>query len=205
MKFVLPPLPYDVGGLEPAIDAKTMEIHHDRHHATYVAKLNEAIAKHPELDGKSVEELLKNLSAVPEDIRGAVRNHGGGHLNHSLFWTSLSPVGKGGEFSGGLETAFEMAFGSVDAFTEKLTTAALGQFGSGWGWLVFTPKKELAVYALPNQDSPISQGDIPLLGVDVWEHAYYLKYQNKRDEYLKAWWNIVNWKEVDRRYAEAIK
>lgn len=206
MKFVLPPLPYDVEGFEPVIDAITMEIHHDRHHATYVTKLNEAIAKHPELDGKPVEELLKNPSAVPEDIRGAVRNHGGGHHNHSLFWPSLAPVGKGGELSGELGIALEMAFGSVDAFKEKLTAVALGQFGSGWGWLVLPAKggKELAIYALPNQDSPLLTGDIPILGVDVWEHAYYLKYQNKRDEYLKNWWSVVNWTEVEKRYEAAI-
>lgn len=204
MAFTVPALPYGFDALEPAIDAKTMEIHHDRHHATYVTKLNEAIAKHPELDGKPVEELLKNLSVVPEDIRGAVRNHGGGHLNHSLFWRSLAPVGKGGELAGELGTALEMAFGSIDAFKEKLTTAALGQFGSGWGWLVIDKNKKLAVYALPNQDSPLSHGDTPLLEVDVWEHAYYLKYQNKRDEYLKAWWSVVNWEEVEKRYEAAI-
>lgn len=205
MSFTLPALPYGFDALEPAIDARTMEIHHDRHHATYVMKLNEAIAKHSELDGKSVEELLKNLSAVPEDIRTAVRNHGGGHHNHSLFWTSLAPVGKGGELAGELGTALEMALGSIDAFKEKLTTAALGQFGSGWGWLVLTTKKELAVYALPNQDSPLLTGDTPLVGVDVWEHAYYLKYQNKRDEYLENWWSVVNWTEVEKRYEEAIR
>lgn len=205
MSFTVPALSYGFDALEPAIDAKTMEIHHDRHHATYVTKLNEAIAKHPELGEKSVEELLKNLSAVPEDIRGAVRNHGGGHLNHSLFWTSLAPTGKGGDLVGELGTAIEMAFGSIDTFKVQLTTAALGQFGSGWGWLVFGKNKKLAVYALPNQDSPVSQGDVPLLGIDVWEHAYYLKYQNKRDEYLKAWWSVVNWSEVGRRYEEAIK
>lgn len=204
MAFTVPTPPYGFDALEPVIDAKTMEIHHDKHHAAYVTKLNEAITKHPELEGKPVEELLKNLSAVPEDIRGVVRNHGGGHYNHSLFWPSLAPVGKGGELSGELGTALEMAFGSVDAFKEKLTNAALGQFGSGWGWLVWTPKKELAVYALPNQDSPLSQDDIPLLGVDVWEHAYYLKYQNKRDEYLKDWWSVVDWNEVGRRYWAAI-
>lgn len=204
MAFTVPALPYEFGALDPAIDARTMEIHHDRHHATYVTKLNEAIAKHQELDGKSVEELLKNLSAVPEDIRGAVRNHGGGHHNHSLFWPSLAPVGKGGDISGEFGTALEMAFGSVDAFKEKLTAASLGQFGSGWGWLTWTPKKELTVYALPNQDSPFSQGDTPILCVDVWEHAYYLKYQNRRDEYLKSWWSVVNWNEVEKRYETAI-
>lgn len=204
MAFTLLALPYRFEALEPAIDACTVEVHHDRHHAAYVTKLNEAIAKHPDLERKPVEELLKNLASVPEDIRGAVRNHGGGHLNHSLFWTSLSPVGKGGELSVEFGTALEMAFGSVDAFKEKLTAAALGQFGSGWGWLVWRPKKALAVYALPNQDSPLSQGDTPILGVDVWEHAYYLQYQNKRDEYLKQWWNVVNWAEVEKRYEAAI-
>ena len=198
MPYTLPDLPYKFDALEPFIDARTMEIHHDKHHQTYVTKLNEAIAKYPELERKSVEELLKNLPAIPEDIRTAVKNHGGGHYNHSLFWTSLVPK-SGGKPSGNLSTAIDRDFGNFAKFQEKLTAVALGQFGSGWGWLVVRNEK-LEAYALPNQDSPLSAGDIPLLGVDVWEHAYYLKYQNKRDEYLKNWWNVVNWEEVARRF-----
>lgn len=200
MPLTLLDLPYEFDALEPFIDARTMEIHHDKHHATYVAKLNDAISKHPELQDKTVEELLKDLQGVPEDIRGAVRNHGGGHFNHSLFWTSMVPGGN--NVGGGLAAAIDRDFGSFVHFQEKLTAAALGQFGSGWGWLVMKGKK-LEVYALPNQDSPLSSGDIPLLGVDVWEHAYYLKYQNKRDEYLKNWWSVVNWEEISKRYRAA--
>lgn len=207
MSFTLPTLPYKFDALEPFIDATTMEIHHDKHHATYVAKLNEALAKHSEIGEKTIEELLKNLASIPEDIRAAVRNHGGGHYNHSLFWTSM--ISGGNKVSGELAKAIDRDFGSFVNFQEKLTAASLGQFGSGWGWLVLKNKK-LEAYALPNQDNPLSQpaspaggGDIPLLGVDVWEHAYYLKYQNKRDEYLKAWWNIINWDEVSERYENA--
>lgn len=200
MAFTLPNLPYEFSALEPYIDARTMEIHHDKHHATYVAKLNEALAKHPEMEEKTVEELLKDLQSVPEDIRGAVRNHGGGHVNHSLFWASM--ISGGNKVSGELATAIDHDFGSFANFQEKFTAISLGQFGSGWGWLVAKSGK-LDVYALPNQDNPLSQGGIPLLGVDVWEHAYYLRYQNKRDEYIKSWWNVVDWNEIEKRYSLA--
>ena len=183
------------------IDALTMEIHHDKHHAAYVAKLNDAIAKHPELGNKSAEELLRDINNIPEDIRTAVRNHGGGHANHSMFWEIMSP--KKTNPSKTLTEEINKTFGSLDKLTELITANGMGQFGSGWSWLVVKPDGKLTVYATPNQDSPLMQGDIPILGVDVWEHAYYLKYQNKRDEYLKAWWNIVNWEVVERSWANA--
>jgi superoxide dismutase, Fe-Mn family len=196
--FTLPPLPYALDALEPHLDARTMEIHHDRHHGAYVANLNKAIAESPSLGLKSLEELLKDLNSVPEKIRAAVRNNGGGHYNHSLFWHMMQKDG-GGEPKGELATAIEKAFGSFSAFKEGFTKAALGQFGSGWAWLV-RDGKELKIEATPNQDSPISQGRQPLLGLDVWEHAYYLKYQNKRADYIAAWWNVVNWDFVGERY-----
>ena len=201
MPYQLPALPYGFDALEPHIDAKTMEIHHDKHHATYVTKLNEAIAKHPEWDNKPVEELLRCIDQIPEDIRGAVRNHGGGHANHSLFWEVMGPNG-GGNPSGELAEAIQRDLGSFEAFKEKLTTAATNQFGSGWGWLVASGGK-LDVISRPNQDSPLIEGKTPLLGVDVWEHAYYLKYQNRRPDYLTAWWNTVNWQAVAQRYGSA--
>ena len=201
MPYQLPALPYGFDALEPHIDAKTMEIHHDKHHATYVTKLNEAIAKHPEWDNKPVEELLRGIDQIPEDIRGAVRNHGGGHANHSLFWEVMGPNG-GGNPSGELAEAIQRDLGSFEAFKEKLTTAATNQFGSGWGWLVASGGK-LDVISRPNQDSPLMEGKTPLLGVDVWEHAYYLKYQNRRPDYLTAWWNTVNWQAVAQRYGSA--
>ena len=201
MPYQLPALPYGFDALEPHIDAKTMEIHHDKHHATYVTKLNEAIAKHPEWDNKPVEELLRCIDQIPEDIRGAVRNHGGGHANHSLFWEVMGPNG-GGNPSGELAEAIQRDLGSFEAFKEKLTTAATNQFGSGWGWLVASGGK-LDVISRPNQDSPLMEGKTPLLGVDVWEHAYYLKYQNRRPDYLTAWWNTVNWQAVAQRYGSA--
>ena len=201
MPYQLPALPYGFDALEPHIDAKTMEIHHDKHHATYVTKLNEAIAKHPEWDNKPVEELLRCIDQIPEDIRGAVRNHGGGHANHSLFWEVMGPNG-GGNPSGELAEAIQRDLGSFEAFKEKLTTAATNQFGSGWGWLVASGGK-LDVISRPNQDSPLMEGKTPLLGVDVWEHAYYLKYQNRRPDYLSAWWNTINWAAVAKRFAAA--
>jgi len=201
MPYQLPALPYGFDALEPHIDAKTMEIHHDKHHQTYVTKLNEAIAKHPEWDNKPVEELLRCIDQIPEDIRGAVRNHGGGHANHSLFWEVMGPNG-GGNPSGELAEAIQRDLGSFEAFREKLTTAATNQFGSGWGWLVASGGK-LDVISRPNQDSPLMEGKTPLLGVDVWEHAYYLKYQNRRPDYLTAWWNTVNWQAVAQRYGSA--
>lgn len=203
MPFRLPDLPYKFDALEPAIDTRTMEIHHGKHHAAYVNKLNEAIAKHPELGDKTVEELLAGISDIPEDIRTAVRNHGGGHANHSLFWAIMKPNGSG-EPSGALAKAISSTFGSFANFQEKIVANGMGQFGSGWTWLVVKADKTLAAYATPNQDSPLMTGDIPILGIDVWEHAYYLKYQNKRDEYLKNWWSVVNWKQVARLFDHAV-
>jgi Fe-Mn family superoxide dismutase len=187
--------------LEPHIDAKTMEIHHDKHHAAYVSKLNAALEGHPDLQSKSVEELLRGIESVPESIRTAVRNHGGGHANHSLFWQVMGPKG-GGKPSGELASAIDGAFGGFDTFKQKLTDAAAGVFGSGWGWLVVKDGK-LEVVGRPNQDSPLMDGATPLLGVDVWEHAYYLKYQNRRPDYLQAWWNTIAWDEVAKRLQSA--
>ena len=200
MAFTLPKLPYDFNALEPHIDARTMEIHHDKHHQAYVNNLNSAIQKHPELEKKSLEDLLKDLSSVPEDIRAAVRNNGGGHFNHSLFWEIMSPKG-GGEPSGKLADALKKAFGDFAAFKEKLSTTAVGQFGSGWGWLCKDKSGGLSVVSTPNQDNPISNGLTAILGVDVWEHAYYLNYQNRRPDYVAAWWNVINWEEVAKRFA----
>ncbi|MBX3005917.1 MAG: superoxide dismutase [Anaerolineales bacterium] len=199
MAFTLPALPYEFNALEPHIDARTMEIHHGKHHQAYVNNLNAAIEKHPELADKSIEDLLKDLNAIPEDIRTAVRNNGGGHFNHSLFWQVMSPNG-GGAPSGALADAINKAFGDFDTFKQKFVAAAGGQFGSGWAWLV----KEgdgVAIVATPNQDNPISNGKTAILGVDVWEHAYYLNYQNRRPDYVGAWWNVVNWDEVAKRFA----
>jgi len=201
MAHEVPKLPHDYNALEPHIDEQTMRIHHDKHHQAYVDKLNAALEKHPELQQKNVEELLKNLNTVPEDIRTAVRNHGGGHANHSLFWTVMGPR-KGGEPKGRLADAIKSAFGGFDAFKEQFSTAAAGQFGSGWAWLAVN-KGKLEIVATSNQDNPVSQGKTPILGVDVWEHAYYLKYQNKRPDYVKAWWNVVNWDEVGKRFEKA--
>lgn len=201
MKFELPKLPYAYDALEPHIDAKTMEIHHAKHHQAYVNKLNEALAKHPELEGKTLEEMLGSLSSVPEDIRTAVRNHGGGHFNHSLFWRLMRSQGKGAaEPEGDLAKAIEVSFGDFGKFRETFTGAAAGVFGSGWAWLVAGPDKKLSVMVTPNQDSPISQGLKSILGLDVWEHAYYLKYQNRRPDYIEAWWNVVNWEEVANNF-----
>ena len=198
----LPDLPYPFDALEPHIDAKTMEIHHDKHHAGYVKKLNAALEGHSDLQGKTVEDLLRGIQSVPESIRTAVRNHGGGHANHSLFWTVMSPNG-GGQPSGDLGDAIQGTFGGFDNFKEKLTSAAGGVFGSGWGWLVVGDGGKLEVTGRSNQDSPLMDGLTPILGVDVWEHAYYLKYQNRRPEYLAAWWNVVDWNAVAKRFAAA--
>jgi Fe-Mn family superoxide dismutase len=200
MAFTLPDLPYAFDALEPHIDAQTMQIHHDKHHATYVERANGAL-KDTEWADKSVEEVLANLSALPSDKQGPVRNNAGGHANHSLFWKVMGPNG-GGEPSGALGDAIASAFGSFGDFKDKLTAAATNQFGSGWGWLVHDGSG-LQVYGKPNQDSPIMDGHTPLLGVDVWEHAYYLKYQNRRPDYLAAWWNVVNWDEVAARFSAA--
>jgi superoxide dismutase, Fe-Mn family len=199
MAFALPPLPYDFGALEPHIDAQTMEIHHDKHHQAYINNLNGAIEKHPELASKSIEELLKDLSAIPEDIRAVVRNNGGGHYNHSLFWEIMGPNG-GGEPTGAVGAAISSTFGDYATFKETLTKTAVGQFGSGWGWLVKDSSGKLSLVGRPNQDTPISEGLTPVLGVDVWEHAYYLKYQNKRPDYVGAWFNTINWDAVNKRF-----
>lgn len=203
MAFELPPLPYAFDALEPYIDAQTMEIHHDKHHAAYVKNLNAALEKHPELSNKSLDELASNPNSLPEDIRAAVRNNGGGHFNHTLFWSLMSPNG-GGEPKGPLAQAIGSAFGSFASFKENFEKAAVGRFGSGWAWLGMQNGK-LAVISMPNQDVPMLEGMVPILGIDVWEHAYYLKYQNRRPEYVSNWWNVVNWEEADRRYAEARK
>jgi Fe-Mn family superoxide dismutase len=202
--FTLPPLPYAYDALEPFIDAQTMQIHHDKHHAAYVANLNKAIADFPAMGKDPIEVLLMNLnSAVPEKIRTAIRNNGGGHYNHSLFWQMMKKNG-GGQPVGELAKAIDTSFGSFSAFKEGLAKAALGQFGSGWAWLVLDGK-QLKITATANQDTPLTAGQIPLLGVDVWEHAYYLKYQNKRADYVNAWFNVVNWDFVSGRYAKADK
>ncbi len=204
-RHVLPELPYDVAALEPHIDAQTMQIHHGKHHQAYITNLNNALNKHPELLGKNVDELLRGITLIPDDIRAAVRNHGGGHHNHSLFWTILAPSGKGGggEPRGELAAAITRAFGDFAKFKEVLGNAATSQFGSGWAWLTVANGK-LEVAARPNQDSPLMDNKTPILGLDVWEHAYYLKYQNRRPDYVAAWWNVVNWEEVARRYAAAL-
>jgi Fe-Mn family superoxide dismutase len=201
MTYQLPDLPYDYSALEPHIDARTMEIHHTKHHKTYVDKLNAAIEGHSDLEYDNVDDLLKNFDKVPEDIKGPVRNHGGGHSNHSLFWTVMGPDG-GGEPSGNVASAIDDAFGSFKEFQDKFTTAATNQFGSGWAWLVLDGGK-LDVISLPNQDSPFISGKTPILGLDVWEHAYYLKYQNKRPDYIEAWWNTINWSGVEQRLARS--
>lgn len=201
--FKVPPLPYSFDALEPHIDARTMEIHHDKHHATYVTNLNKALADHAELGKKSIEELIRDLSSVPQAIRTAVRNSGGGHYNHSLFWQMMSKKG-GGEPKGDLAKAIEKKFGGFDKFKEEFTKAATTQFGSGWAWLTLDGK-ELRVEPTPNQDSPLSQGRTPLLGIDVWEHAYYLKYQNRRPEYIAAFYNVINWDFVSERYEKCLK
>lgn len=201
MKHTLPALSYAYDSLEPYIDAKTMEIHHSKHHQTYVDKLNLALEKHPALSDKKIEWLLSNISSVPEDIRTAVKNHGGGHANHSLFWELLSS--NGGKPSRELAEALVKAFGSIEEFKLKLADCALARFGSGWAWLVFSDG-ELEIYSTANQDSPLMEGKIPLLGLDVWEHAYYLKHQQKRADYIASWWNVVNWKKVNELFLDNI-
>lgn len=196
MAFSLDPLPYSFEALEPYIDAKTMELHHDKHHGTYVAKLNAALEQAPEIQNWSLEELLTNLSQVPERVRQAVRNHGGGHYNHQLFWNILSPQG-GGEPDGELARLIARDFGSFKTFTEQFSQGAANLFGSGWEWLVVDPEKKLQLMALPNQDNPLTNGLVPIFGIDVWEHAYYLKYQNRRADYIAAFWKVVNWKQVE--------
>lgn len=201
MAFELPKLPYEYDALEPHIDKETMNIHHTKHHNTYITNVNNALEGHSDLSSKSVEELISNLDAVPEDIRTAVRNNGGGHANHSLFWEILSPNG-GGQPTGALAEAIDSKFGSFDAFKEEFAKAATTRFGSGWAWLSVT-NGELEVSSTPNQDSPLMEGKTPLLGLDVWEHAYYLNYQNRRPDYISSFWNVVNWDEVSKRYEAA--
>jgi len=200
--FQLPPLPYDYKALEPHIDEATMRFHHDKHHAAYVKNLNEALNKHPELQSKSAEDLLRNLNSVPEDIRTTVRNNGGGHVNHTMFWEIMSPNG-GGEPKGAIADAIKKDFGSFDNFKKQFNEAGSKRFGSGWAWLVRNKDGKLQVMSTANQDSPLSEGMYPIMGNDVWEHAYYLKYQNRRADYLNAWWNVINWDEVNKRFAKA--
>ena len=204
MKHELPKLDYAYDALEPHIDAKTMEIHHSKHHQTYCDKFNLALEKHPELSKKSPEELLKSLMSVPEDIRNAVRNNGGGYVNHNFFWKILSGEKDEVKFEGEIKKVIEGKFGSYDKFKDAFSNEALNRFGSGWAWLVLN-KGELEITNTPNQDSPLSEYKIPLLGIDVWEHAYYLKYQNKRADYVAAFFNVINWKKVNELYLEAVK
>jgi Fe-Mn family superoxide dismutase len=202
MAHELPPLSYDYDALEPHIDAQTMQIHHDKHHAAYVNNLNAALANYPDLQSKSAEELIKDLNAVPEAIRMAVRNNGGGHVNHTMFWNIMGPNG-GGEPTGAIGNAIKEAFGDFETFKTQFNDAGVKRFGSGWAWLVWSSEGKLAIISTANQDNPMSEGHFPILGNDVWEHAYYLKYQNRRPDYLAAWWNVVNWNEVNRRFAQA--
>ena len=201
-EYTLPPLPYDFSALEPSIDAKTMEIHHDKHHQAYVTNLNNALKDHPEHQGKTIEALIGNLDALPEAIRTAVRNNGGGHANHSMFWQIIGPKA-GGEPSGKIAAAITADLGGYVAFKEAFTKATTTRFGSGWAWLVVGKDGKLAVTSMPNQDNPIMEGLTPILGLDVWEHAYYLHYQNRRPEYIAAFWNVINWPDVERRYTAA--
>ncbi|HUS94385.1 MAG TPA: superoxide dismutase [Patescibacteria group bacterium] len=202
MLFELPPLPYPEDALEPHIDARTMSIHHDKHHAGYTNNLNNALANHPELDSKSIEELLGELESLPTSIQSAVRNNGGGYANHALFWQVMGPDG-GGQPSGDLAAAIDESFGNFDSFKETFGKAGATRFGSGWAWLFVNSDGNLAVTSTPNQDTPLMNGDTPILGLDVWEHAYYLKYQNRRPDYISSWWNIVNWDAVAEKYAKA--
>ncbi len=198
MAFTLPPLPYPSDALEPNIDKTTMEIHHDKHHGTYVTNLNKALESAPDLQNKSIEEILTNLNSVPEQIRTAVRNNGGGHANHSLFWNLLSAKG-GGAPTGDIQSVITSNFGSFDSFKEKFNAAATGRFGSGWAWLVKDGSGKFEIMSTANQDNPLMEGKKAIFGLDVWEHAYYLKYQNRRPEYIAAWWNVVNWDEVNQQ------
>ena len=201
-EFTLPPLPYDYSALEPHIDAQTMQIHHGKHHQAYITNLNNALKDHADLQGKTVEQLITNLDSVPESIRTAVRNNGGGHYNHSLFWQVMGPDA-GGEPTGAVADAINAELGGYAAFKEAFTKAGLTRFGSGWAWLAVGKDGKLAVSSSPNQDSPLMEGSTPILGNDVWEHAYYLNYQNRRPDYLAAWFNLINWAEVNRRYQAA--
>ncbi|GBD34518.1 Superoxide dismutase [Mn] [bacterium HR35] len=201
--YSLPSLTYSYDALEPYIDKMTMEIHHTKHHQGYINNLNSALEKYSEWQNVELEEILRNLNQLPEDIRTAVRNNGGGHYNHSLFWEIMKPNG-GGEPTGDLKKAIEENFGSFENFKNLFSETALKHFGSGWAWLVVTPDKKLKVYSLPNQDNPLMNGDLPIMGLDVWEHAYYLKYQNRRNEYIQNWWNVVNWEKIEENYKKAV-
>ncbi|MGI8968066.1 MAG: superoxide dismutase [Chloroflexota bacterium] len=201
MPFEVPPLPYAYNALEPHIDEETMHLHHDKHHQAYVTNLNAALEKHPEFQNQSAEELVTNLNKVPDDIRTAVRNNGGGHVNHSMFWEIMKPNG-GGAPTGAIAQAINEAFGSFDAFKQQFNDAGTKRFGSGWAWLIRGRDGKLTIISSANQDSPLIEGAKPILGNDVWEHAYYLKYQNRRPEYLNAWWNVVNWDEINRRFQQ---
>lgn len=202
MSFELPPLPYPEDALEPTIDARTMSIHHDKHHAGYTNNLNNALAGHPELASKSIVELLGDLDSLPASIQTAVRNNGGGYANHALFWQIMGPGGSG-QPSGDLAAAIDEAFGSFDSFKEAFSKAGATRFGSGWAWLYVGGDGNLAVTSTPNQDTPLMNGETPILGLDVWEHAYYLNYQNRRPDYISSWWNVVNWDAVAENYAKA--
>jgi len=198
MAYEVPPLPYDYAALEPHIDEQTMRIHHDKHHAAYVNNLNAALEKHPGLQSKSVEDLIRGINTVPEDVRTAVRNNGGGHLNHTMFWEIMGP-GKGGAPRGGVGDAINSAFGDFEKFKTQMNDAGVKRFGSGWAWLIDVGGK-LVIESTANQDSPLMEGKKVILGIDVWEHAYYLKYQNRRPDYLAAWWNVINWDAVNNRF-----
>ena len=204
MAFNLPPLPYPYDALQPHMSAETLEFHHDKHHAAYVKNLNDAVNKYPQLKSKNVEELVRNLNSVPEDIRTTLRNNGGGHLNHTMFWQIMGPNG-GGQPKGAIAKAIQSSFGSFEDFKKQFNEAGTKRFGSGWAWLVRTKDGKLQVMSTANQDSPLMEGNYPIMGNDVWEHAYYLKYQNKRADYLTAWWNVVNWDEVNKRFDSAMR
>ena len=200
--FTLPDLPYDFNALEPYIDARTMEIHHGKHHQAYIDNLNKALEKAPALQGKTIEQIVGDLNSAPEEVRTAIRNHGGGHYNHSLFWKAMSPSG-GGRPTGELLDKIDASFGSFEAFKDKFSQAAITRFGSGWGWLSLNGNGGLVVHSTPNQDTPLMEGFKPILGIDVWEHAYYLLYQNRRPEYVNSFWNVINWEQVGRNLKEA--
>ena len=202
MAHQVPPLPYDYNALEPYIDEQTMHLHHDKHHAAYVTNLNAALDKHPELQNKNIIEIVRDINRIPEDIRTAVRNNAGGHVNHTMFWEIMQPKG-GGQATGKIADAIKNTFGGLDAFQEKFNDAGVKQFGSGWAWLVRSKEGKIEIISTPNQDSPFMQGAFPIMGNDVWEHAYYLKYQNRRADYLKAWWNVVNWAAINKRFEES--
>jgi superoxide dismutase, Fe-Mn family len=202
--YELPPLPYDYNALEPTIDEETMHLHHEKHHNTYITNLNSALEQNPDVDPGDINELLANLNNVPEDIRRAVRNNGGGHANHAMFWQIMSPNG-GGEPVGDLADAINQSFGSFESFKEQWAAAAApgAIFGSGWAWLIASPDGSVSIDTTPNQDNPLMEGKLPVIGLDVWEHAYYLSYRNRRPEYIDNWWNVVNWEEAERRYQAA--